>query len=98
MIDCEIMGFLGIFELIVVVEDGGKFFCNSIVFIIIKINDINDNVLEFCNDGQILEFIFNELDIKKDFYIVKVGLNIFLGFILVEINIIFICIFLLNVL
>lgn len=51
MIDCEIMGFLGIFELIVVVEDGGKFFCNSIVFIIIKINDINDNVLEFCNDG-----------------------------------------------
>lgn len=41
------------------------------------INDINDNVLEFCNDGQILEFIFNELDIKKDFYVVKVGLKIF---------------------
>lgn len=69
------MGFLGIFELIVVVEDGGIFFCYSIVFIKIMINDINDNVLEFCNNGQILELMFNELDINK-IYIVKVKINI----------------------
>lgn len=69
------MGFLGIIELIVVVEDGGIFFCYNIVFIKIMINDINDNVLEFCNNGQILELMFNELDINK-IYIVKVKINI----------------------
>lgn len=92
------MGSLGILELTVVAEDGGKPSRNSTALIKIKINDINDNVPEFCNDGQTLEFTFNELDTKKDFYTAKVGSKIFLGSILVEINITFICIFLLNVL
>lgn len=71
------MGSLGILELTVVAEDGGKPSRNSTALITIKINDINDNVPEFCNDGQTLEFTFNELDTKKDFYTAKVGSNIF---------------------
>eukprot|EP00105_Crassostrea_gigas_P046218 XP_019930366.1 PREDICTED: protocadherin Fat 4 [Crassostrea gigas] len=70
-IDRETMGSLGILELTVVAEDGGKPSRNSTALITIKINDINDNVPEFCNDGQTLEFTFNELDTKKDFYTAK---------------------------
>uniref|UniRef100_A0A8W8M8J5 Cadherin domain-containing protein n=1 Tax=Magallana gigas TaxID=29159 RepID=A0A8W8M8J5_MAGGI len=70
-IDRETMGSSGILELTVVAEDEGKPSRNSTALVEIKINDINDNVPEFCNDGQTLEFTFNELDTKKDFYTAK---------------------------
>lgn len=76
-VDRETMGSSGIIELTVVAEDGGTPPRNSTALIKITINDINDNVPEFCNDGQTLEFTFNELDTKKDFYAAKVGSKIF---------------------
>lgn len=69
------MGSSGILELTVVAEDGGTPSRNSTALIQITINDINDNVPEFCNDGQTLEFTFNELDTNKT-YRAKVKFNI----------------------
>lgn len=66
----------GILELTVVAEDGGKPSRNSTALIQITIYDINDNVPEFCDDGQTLEFTFNELDTNKTFYTAKVKTNI----------------------
>lgn len=69
------MGSSGILELTVVAEDGGTPPCYSTALIKITINDINDNVPEFCNNGQTLELTFNELDTNKT-YTAKVKINI----------------------
>ncbi|XP_065921937.1 cadherin EGF LAG seven-pass G-type receptor 1-like [Magallana gigas] len=63
----ETMGSSGILELTVVAEDGGTPPCYSTALIKITINDINDNVPEFCNNGQTLELTFNELDTNKTY-------------------------------
>lgn len=75
-IDRDTMGSSGIFQLTVVAKDGGKPPRINTAVIQIKINDINDNVPEFCDDIQTLEFTFNELDTNKTFYTAKVKTNI----------------------
>lgn len=69
------MGSSGNLQLTVVAEDGGKPPRNSTALIQIKINDINDNVPEFCDDDQTLELTFNGFDTNKT-YTAKVKTNI----------------------